>query len=52
MVLGDDELGVIDFQTLCAVVTYDAVSLLRDCYVEWPDELVLELSQQLRQRFR
>lgn len=51
MVLGDDELGVIDFQdAVRGPVTYDAVSLLRDCYVEWPDELVLELSQQLRQR--
>ncbi len=30
-------LGVIDFQdAVIGPVTYDAVSLLRDCYIEWP----------------
>ena len=29
-------------------MTYDAVSLLRDCYIEWPDDLVSELAEQLR----
>jgi len=33
--------GVIDFQDAVAgPVTYDLVSLLRDCYIEWPDERV------------
>lgn len=29
--------GIIDFQdAVCGPVTYDLVSLLRDCYIEWP----------------
>ncbi|HTF97961.1 MAG TPA: phosphotransferase [Cellvibrio sp.] len=39
----DDELGVIDFQgALWGAITYDLVSLLRDCYVRWPTEKVDE----------
>ncbi len=38
------ELGVIDFQdTVTGPITYDVVSLLRDCYVKWPQENVQEL---------
>jgi aminoglycoside/choline kinase family phosphotransferase len=34
---GQDALGVIDFQdAVCGPLTYDLVSLLRDCYIEWP----------------
>jgi len=41
MVLKDDTLGVIDFQdAVLGPVTYDLVSLLRDCYIVWPDEQV------------
>ncbi len=41
MVLEGDELGVIDFQDARrGPVTYDLVSLLRDCYVQWPAEQV------------
>mgnify|MGYP000164340344 CR=1 FL=1 len=41
MVLGDGSLGVLDFQdAVMGPITYDLVSLLRDCYVVWPDELV------------
>ncbi len=41
MVINPNELGVIDFQgALCGPLMYDAVSLLKDCYVRWPDELV------------
>ncbi|MGV3590750.1 MAG: aminoglycoside phosphotransferase family protein [Gammaproteobacteria bacterium] len=30
-------LGVIDFQdAVCGPLTYDLVSLLKDCYIEWP----------------
>ncbi len=37
-----EKLGIIDFQdALWGPVTYDAVSLLRDCYVIWPEEKVL-----------
>lgn len=33
--------GVIDFQdAVCGPLTYDLVSLLRDCYVRWPRERV------------
>lgn len=37
MVLGEDELGVIDFQdAVIGPITYDPVSLLKDCYIRWP----------------
>jgi len=43
MVMGDDSLGLIDFQdALRGPVTYDIVSLLKDCYVSWPRSIVLE----------
>lgn len=33
--------GVIDFQDAVAgPVTYDAVSLLKDCYIQWPEERI------------
>ncbi|NVK39863.1 MAG: phosphotransferase [Oceanospirillaceae bacterium] len=36
--------GVIDFQgAVIGPVTYDLVSLLRDCYIRWPDDLVYGL---------
>ena len=51
MLLDDDRIGIIDFQdAVLGPVTYDAVSLLRDCYIEWPDEVVNELSEGLRQQ--
>jgi N-acetylmuramate 1-kinase len=35
--------GVIDFQdAVFGPISYDLVSLLRDAYVEWPEELVLD----------
>ncbi len=38
---GIEQLSVIDFQdAVIGPVTYDAVSLLRDCYIRWPDSLV------------
>jgi len=38
-----DQLGVLDFQdALIGPITYDLVSLLRDAYVSWPEELVLD----------
>lgn len=41
--------GVIDFQDAVeGPVTYDLVSLLRDCYVNWPDELVYKWVEQYR----
>ena len=41
MVLETGELGIIDFQdAVIGPITYDIVSLLRDCYLKWPDENV------------
>ena len=41
--LPGDDVGVIDFQdAVIGPCTYDLVSLLRDCYVRWPESLVRE----------
>lgn len=41
MVLENSELGIIDFQdAVIGPITYDIVSLLRDCYLKWPDKQV------------
>lgn len=38
------QIGIIDFQdAVIGPVTYDAVSLLRDCYVVWPKDMVSRL---------
>lgn len=38
LVLADGTLGIVDFQdALWGHYAYDVVSLLRDCYVRWPD---------------
>lgn len=43
MLLPNDQLGILDFQdAVIGPVTYDAVSLLRDCYIDWPKEKVRE----------
>ncbi|MDF2181437.1 phosphotransferase [Neptuniibacter sp. CAU 1671] len=43
--------GVIDFQdAVFGPVTYDLVSLLRDCYVAWPHEQVYGWVEDFRQR--
>ena len=43
MVLADESLGIIDFQdAVRGPVTYDLMSLLRDCYVSWPTHMVKE----------
>jgi aminoglycoside/choline kinase family phosphotransferase len=43
LLLADNDLGIIDFQdALIGSVTYDAVSLLRDCYIAWPAEKVTQ----------
>ncbi|GGY36491.1 cell wall phosphotransferase [Bacterioplanes sanyensis] len=45
MVLDDGTLGILDFQDAVAgPPTYDLVSLLRDCYVHWPEAWVEELA--------
>ncbi|MCK5120606.1 MAG: phosphotransferase [Methylococcales bacterium] len=41
MVLAENSPGIIDFQdAVIGPITYDLVSLLRDCYISWPDEKV------------
>lgn len=37
LVLPDEDVGVLDFQdAMLGPITYDLVSLLRDCYIAWP----------------
>ncbi|HRE31445.1 MAG TPA: phosphotransferase, partial [Candidatus Berkiella sp.] len=37
MVLPNHRLGIIDFQdAMIGPITYDLVSLLKDCYIAWP----------------
>jgi aminoglycoside/choline kinase family phosphotransferase len=41
MVLDDEQVGILDFQGMVyGPITYDVVSLLRDCYQDWPSEKV------------
>lgn len=41
MILPNQTLGVLDFQdAVIGPVTYDLVSLLRDCYISWPASVV------------
>ena len=43
MLLGSNQLGVIDFQdAVLGPITYDPVSLLKDCYIRWPRAQQLE----------
>lgn len=51
LLLNDGSLGVIDFQgALWGGVTYDLVSLLRDCYLRWPAEKVKGWALDYRQQ--
>lgn len=46
MLVPDGALGVIDFQdAVWGPITYDLVSLLRDCYVKWPLQQVQQWVQ-------
>jgi hypothetical protein len=54
MVLDTDSPGIIDFQdAVFGPITYDLVSLLRDCYIAWPEQRVeqwcLNYFERLRQ---
>jgi len=41
MITNDDNPGVIDYQdAMLGPITYDLVSLLRDSYVQWPNDQV------------
>jgi len=44
MLLANGDLGIIDFQdAVLGPITYDIVSLLRDCYIRWPDAEIKSL---------
>lgn len=52
MLLREGQLGVIDFQDAVAgPITYDLVSLLKDCYWRLPRDLVVDLVEQYRQSY-
>ena len=51
MVLANDQLAVIDFQdAVIGPITYDPVSLLKDCYIAWPRAQQLVWLNQYQQR--
>ena len=53
MVLGDGNPGILDFQdAVYGPITYDLVSLLRDAYVQWDEELVLDWTIRYWERAR
>lgn len=50
MLLDDNALGVIDFQdAVLGPITYDLVSLLKDCYIQWPLPRVYGWAESFRQ---
>ena len=50
LMLVGDTLGVIDFQdAMCGPITYDLVSLLKDCYIQWPVEKITHWLAQYHQ---
>ena len=50
MLLEDNQLGVIDFQdAMRGAITYDLVSLLKDCYVRWPTAWVKQRALSFKQ---
>ena len=46
-----DNPGILDFQdAVNGPLTYDLVSLLRDCYIDWPQDRVVEWALEFRRR--
>jgi len=44
MILPTNRVGILDFQdAFVGPITYDLVSLLRDCYIAWPEDMVHKL---------
>ncbi len=53
MITSEDEIGVIDYQdAMNGAITYDLVSLLKDCYIEFPREEVEKLVLEFRDKKR
>jgi len=51
MFLSDDSPGIIDFQdAVIGPITYDLVSLLRDCYISWSPEFIEQWRNDYYQR--
>lgn len=51
MVTGKADIGVLDFQdAVIGPITYDLISLLRDCYIDWPLEQVHQWVHQYHHR--
>jgi aminoglycoside/choline kinase family phosphotransferase len=51
MMLDQNKIGVIDFQdAMLGAITYDLVSLLKDCYVCWPENWVEKRALGYKQR--
>jgi aminoglycoside/choline kinase family phosphotransferase len=51
MLLTENSPGIIDFQdAVIGPITYDLVSLLRDCYISWPEEEVLNWMEEYFQK--
>ena len=45
----NDKLAMIDFQgAKWGPITYDAVSLLKDCYIDWPRDYLVQAVQELQ----
>lgn len=52
MVLPNENIGILDFQdAMHGPVTYDLVSLIRDCYIDWPQEQVVSWALFFHQEF-
>jgi len=50
LLLPESQLGIIDFQgAVYGPITYDLVSLARDCYIAWPEEKIMNLVTQFYQ---
>ncbi len=53
MLLTDNSPGIIDFQdAVVGPISYDLVSLLRDCYIAWPEHKVEQWMSQYFQQIR
>jgi hypothetical protein len=53
MVLPDDKIAILDFQdAFIGPFTYDLVSLLRDCYIDWPESFVHEMARVFYEKIR
>lgn len=53
MVTARNNPGILDFQdAVTGPITYDLVSLLRDCYIEWPERQVYEWVRNYHRRAR